>query len=217
MSTDRVVLVTGGNRGIGRAEAIAERFVAEGYRVAVTARSGEGPRGHADGPRGRDGCRRPRRRIHRGGGDTGSGGDRRGQRGHHEGHTAAAHDRGRLRQCDRHEPRRHLPCGQAGVEGDAARSVGARHPHLERRRPVRLGRTDQLRRLQERARGVRALTHPRAGSTRHHRERHRPRVHRDGHDLGAARGHPGRIQEHPRRAIRDDRRGRRRRDVDRLG
>ncbi|GAA1694040.1 beta-ketoacyl-ACP reductase [Microbacterium sediminicola] len=43
MSTDHVVLVTGGNRGIGRA--IAERFVAEGYRVAVTARSGEGPEG----------------------------------------------------------------------------------------------------------------------------------------------------------------------------
>jgi 3-oxoacyl-[acyl-carrier protein] reductase len=43
MSTDRVVLVTGGNRGIGRA--IAERFVAEGYRVAVTARSGDGPVG----------------------------------------------------------------------------------------------------------------------------------------------------------------------------
>ncbi|HYI50265.1 MAG TPA: 3-oxoacyl-ACP reductase FabG [Microbacterium sp.] len=43
MSTDRVVLVTGGNRGIGRA--IAERFVAEGYKVAVTARSGDGPSG----------------------------------------------------------------------------------------------------------------------------------------------------------------------------
>jgi 3-oxoacyl-[acyl-carrier protein] reductase len=43
MSTDRVVLVTGGNRGIGRA--IAERFVAEGYNVAVTVRSGEGPAG----------------------------------------------------------------------------------------------------------------------------------------------------------------------------
>jgi len=43
MTTDRVVLVTGGNRGIGRA--IAERFVSEGYRVAVTARSGEGPDG----------------------------------------------------------------------------------------------------------------------------------------------------------------------------
>ncbi|MDR6868260.1 3-oxoacyl-[acyl-carrier protein] reductase [Microbacterium resistens] len=43
MSTDRVVLVTGGNRGIGYA--IAERFVRDGYRVAVTARSGEGPAG----------------------------------------------------------------------------------------------------------------------------------------------------------------------------
>ena len=43
MHNERVVLVTGGNRGIGRS--IAERFVAEGYRVAVTARSGEGPAG----------------------------------------------------------------------------------------------------------------------------------------------------------------------------
>ncbi len=43
MSTERVVLVTGGNRGIGRA--IAERFLRDGYRVAVTARSGEGPEG----------------------------------------------------------------------------------------------------------------------------------------------------------------------------
>jgi 3-oxoacyl-[acyl-carrier protein] reductase len=42
-SNGRVVLVTGGNRGIGRA--IAERFVREGFRVAVTARSGEGPEG----------------------------------------------------------------------------------------------------------------------------------------------------------------------------
>ena len=43
MTTARVVLITGGNRGIGRA--IAERFVADGHRVAVTARSGEGPEG----------------------------------------------------------------------------------------------------------------------------------------------------------------------------
>ncbi len=43
MTTARVVLITGGNRGIGRA--IAERFVADGHRVAVTARSGEGPAG----------------------------------------------------------------------------------------------------------------------------------------------------------------------------
>ncbi|MFC7430391.1 MULTISPECIES: beta-ketoacyl-ACP reductase [unclassified Agrococcus] len=39
----RTVLVTGGNRGIGRA--IATAFVDAGHRVAVTARSGEGPEG----------------------------------------------------------------------------------------------------------------------------------------------------------------------------
>jgi 3-oxoacyl-[acyl-carrier protein] reductase len=39
----RTVLVTGGNRGIGRA--IAEEFIALGYPVAVTVRSGEGPAG----------------------------------------------------------------------------------------------------------------------------------------------------------------------------
>jgi 3-oxoacyl-[acyl-carrier protein] reductase len=43
MSTPRTVLITGGNRGIGFA--IAEEFVAAGHRVAVTARSGEGPAG----------------------------------------------------------------------------------------------------------------------------------------------------------------------------
>lgn len=43
MSTPRTVLVTGGNRGIGYA--IAEEFVAAGHRVAVTARSGNGPAG----------------------------------------------------------------------------------------------------------------------------------------------------------------------------
>jgi NAD(P)-dependent dehydrogenase (short-subunit alcohol dehydrogenase family) len=44
-SEGRVVLVTGGNRGIGLAT--AKRFQAAGYRVAVTARSGEAD--NADG------------------------------------------------------------------------------------------------------------------------------------------------------------------------
>lgn len=43
MSTPRTVLVTGGNRGIGYA--IAQEFLAQNHRVAVTARSGEGPVG----------------------------------------------------------------------------------------------------------------------------------------------------------------------------
>jgi len=43
MNTPRTVLITCGNRGIGHA--IATRFVADGHRVAVTARSGEGPAG----------------------------------------------------------------------------------------------------------------------------------------------------------------------------
>ena len=43
MTTPRTVLITGGNRGIGYA--IAQEFVAEGHRVAVTARSGSGPEG----------------------------------------------------------------------------------------------------------------------------------------------------------------------------
>lgn len=40
MTESRIALVTGGNRGIGRA--IAEDLMAVGYRVAVTSRSGEG-------------------------------------------------------------------------------------------------------------------------------------------------------------------------------
>jgi 3-oxoacyl-[acyl-carrier protein] reductase len=43
LENPRVVLVTGGNRGIGYA--IAQEFVKAGYRVAVTARSGSGPKG----------------------------------------------------------------------------------------------------------------------------------------------------------------------------
>jgi len=41
--TARTVLITGGNRGIGFA--LAQEFLAAGHRVAVTARSGNGPEG----------------------------------------------------------------------------------------------------------------------------------------------------------------------------
>jgi 3-oxoacyl-[acyl-carrier protein] reductase len=43
MGQARVVLITGGNRGIGHS--IAEEFLAQGHKVAVTVRSGEGPKG----------------------------------------------------------------------------------------------------------------------------------------------------------------------------
>jgi 3-oxoacyl-[acyl-carrier protein] reductase len=43
MTTPRTVLITGGNRGIGKS--IAEEFIAQGHRVAVTVRSGQGPTG----------------------------------------------------------------------------------------------------------------------------------------------------------------------------
>ena len=43
MTQPRVVLITGGNRGIGYA--IAQEFIELGYKVAVTVRSGSGPEG----------------------------------------------------------------------------------------------------------------------------------------------------------------------------
>ena len=62
--TPRTVLVTGGNRGIGCA--IAEEFVAQGHRVAVTARSGAGTGWYRSPSRGTSPMPPHRRRLHRG-------------------------------------------------------------------------------------------------------------------------------------------------------
>ena len=43
MTQSRVVFITGGNRGIGYA--IAQQFIEQGHKVAVTVRSGNGPEG----------------------------------------------------------------------------------------------------------------------------------------------------------------------------
>ena len=43
MTQSRVVFITGGNRGIGYA--IAQEFIEQGHKVAVTVRSGTGPEG----------------------------------------------------------------------------------------------------------------------------------------------------------------------------
>jgi len=43
LTNSRVVLITGGNRGIGYA--IAQEFISGGHKVAVTVRSGSGPEG----------------------------------------------------------------------------------------------------------------------------------------------------------------------------
>jgi 3-oxoacyl-[acyl-carrier protein] reductase len=43
MTQSRVVFITGGNRGIGYA--IAQQFIEQGHKVAVTVRSGTGPEG----------------------------------------------------------------------------------------------------------------------------------------------------------------------------
>ena len=111
MTTPRTVLVTGGNRGIGYA--IAEEFVAQGHRVAVTARSGEGPEGaltvRADVT---DAASvdaafteveeklGPVEVVVANAGIT-------------KRHPADAHDRRRLRLGRRHEPRRRVPRRQA--------------------------------------------------------------------------------------------------------
>ena len=188
----RSVLVTGGNRGIGKA--IAEAFVAAGDQVAVTHRSGEPP----EGALGRE-VRRHRPGVRRGGLRRGGGGARPGrgagrQRRHHPGHLAAADERGRLVDGHRHQPHRLVPGRQAGGQGDAPAAPRAADLHLLRRRPAGVGRPGQLRREQGRSGGHGALAGPRAGQPLDHRQRRRAGLRGDRDDGGAPGEAAGRVQ-----------------------
>ena len=117
----RSVLVTGGNRGIGRA--IAEAF------VASATRSRHLPQRRAARGRPRRQVRRHRRRrrgggVHRGRGRARPGGGAGRQRRRSPRHPAAADERGGLVLGHRDQPHRLLPGRQARGEGDAAAARG---------------------------------------------------------------------------------------------
>ena len=71
--------------------------------------------------------------------------------GDHPRRPAPAHERRRLHRRDRRQPHRRLPRLQARGEGDAAGPRRPDHPRVLGRRPARLGRPGELRRLEGRA------------------------------------------------------------------
>ena len=187
MADPRNVLVTGGNRGIGLA--IARAFAEAGDHVVITHRSGEPPEG-LQGVR----CEVT---------DSASVDAAFTEAEEKLGgpvevlvaNAGITRDTLLMRMTDeefdighRHQPGRRLPLRPARQQGHDPAAQGPDRVHLQRRRPLRLARADQLRRQQGRPRRPRPLHLPRARRPRHHRQRRRSRVHRDRHDRRAARG-----------------------------
>ena len=146
----RTVLVTGGNRGIGFA--IAEEFVAQGHRVAVTARSGEGP----------EGALTVRADVTDAASLDAAFTEVEEKLGPVEVVVANAgitRDTLLLRMSEDDftqvvdtNLRRRLPRREARIEGHAEGAVRPRHPRLQRRRAARQRRPGQLRGLEGRTR-----------------------------------------------------------------
>ena len=198
-------------RGIGLA--VARRFAAAGDRVAVTYRSSDPPDGlfgvKCDVTSAGDVDARLRRR--RGAVRRTGRGARLQRRGRPATGCCCAW-RGRLHERHRRQPHRRLPGRQAGRARDAARPQGPHRARVVGRRAARLGRPDELRRGEGRARRLRPLARPRARLARHHRQRRRPRSGRDRHDGRARREAPRRAHRgRPARPHGDTRRDRRRR------
>ena len=98
------------------------------------------------------------------------------------------------------------------VKPDDAGPLGPHHLRVVGGRQRRPGRSGQLRRLEGRARRSRPLARPRVRLAVHHRQRRGPRPDRHRHDRRPRRRHPGRDRRRraPRSPRRDRRRSRRR-------
>ena len=156
----RVVLVTGGNRGIGLATAreFAERGLHRGDHPPFGRAAGGAARRHVRRHR----LRRRRRRVLAGRVRARAGRGGRRQRRHHPRRPAHAHARGRVHRGPRRQPHRGLAGHPARDPGDGQGPLRPADLHLQRRRAHRRARAGELRRLEGRPRRPRPLDGPRA-------------------------------------------------------